>query len=174
MGSNLLVTSEEPEKFIPKLLSEDKHNIVVYQQEICSEELQIETNLINSLKDSNKSVQVESVWGSTLHHIDDMSYNPKEYLPHIYGKFREKNAGVNVRPLLPTPIKKDLPYPLKPGKVISEAESYMPTLSDFGFVEKAEHDKRECYHFIGGESKGVERMNEYMKVSVGHYAETRN
>ena len=117
---------------------------------------------------------MESVWGSTLHHIEDMSYNPKEYLPHNYSKFRENNAGVIVRPLLPTPDINDLPYSLKAEIVISEAESYMPSLSDFGFIEKAEHDKRECYHFIGGESKGVERMNEYMKVSLGHYAETRN
>jgi len=66
----------------------------VFQKEICPEELTVEDNLVKSLKDSKHSVSVESVWGSTLHHIDDIPYNPKDYLPHIYGKFREKNAGV--------------------------------------------------------------------------------
>jgi hypothetical protein len=53
---------------------------------------------------------MESVWGSTLHHIDDMPYNPKEYLPHIYGKFREKNAAVPVRQLVDSPKLNEMPF----------------------------------------------------------------
>jgi len=47
IGSNLIVSSEIPETFIPKLLVDDKdtHNIIVYQSEICSEELTVESNL---------------------------------------------------------------------------------------------------------------------------------
>jgi hypothetical protein len=53
---------------------------------------------------------MESVWGSTLHHIDDMPYNPKEYLPHIYGKFWEKNAAVPVRQLVESPKLYEMPF----------------------------------------------------------------
>lgn len=65
------------------------------------------------------SAQIESVWGNTLHHLDDLPYNPNEYLPHIYGKFREKNAAVPVRPVLPTPQKNDMPFPSIDDKLIS-------------------------------------------------------
>ena len=48
---------------------------------------------------------VKSVWGLTLHHLNDFEYDPNEYLPHVYSKFREINFNVKVRPLLPTPTK---------------------------------------------------------------------
>jgi hypothetical protein len=62
----------------------------------------VEQKLKEALKkaagnDKNLNVSIESVWGSTLHHLDDLPYNPREYLPHIYGKFREKQANVRVR-----------------------------------------------------------------------------
>lgn len=116
---------------------------MVYQEEICSEELAIEQNLVNNLKKiKNAGISVDSVWGSTLHHIDDLPYNPREYLPHIYGRFREKNAGVKVRPLLEAPKKGELPFVSKPDKLITDACAYMPTLKDFGFDEKFKKDSR--------------------------------
>jgi hypothetical protein len=57
------------------------------------------------------SAKIESVWGLTLHHLNDLDYDPNEYLPHIYGKFRERNLNVKVRPLLPTPTKNQMPFP---------------------------------------------------------------
>ena len=106
-----------------------------------------------------------------MHHLDDLSYDPKEYLPHVYGKFREKNISVPVRKLVDTPTclnefpsAKDLP-----GIDLN----FMPSLADFGFKDfKA--DPRSCYPFVGGEDNGLKRLKEYMKKSVGHYAVTRN
>jgi len=165
----------KPEDFIPKLVSKKGHNVVVYQQEICSEELKVEANVKKALeKESGLSVEVEGVWGSTLHHIDDLSYDPHEYLPHIYGKFREKSQDVKVRPLLETPAKGDLIGPKEKSKDISEGEKFMPELSDFGFKEAPKHDKRSCLKFVGGADKGHERLEAYMKKSVGHYNDTRN
>ena len=71
--------------------------------------MRVETNVKMSLE--KLGAKVRSVWGSTLYHLEDLPYNPKEYLPHIYGKFREKSAGVKVREMLKTPLKGDLPYP---------------------------------------------------------------
>lgn len=132
---------------------------------------------MNNLKKLKKaSVSVDSVWGSTLHHIDDLPYNPKEYLPHIYGKFREKNAGIKVRPLLEAPKKGELPFVAKPGKEITDACSYLPSLKELGYGDKFKKDSRQCYDFIGGEDHGLKRIQEYIheKKSVGKYADTRN
>ena len=45
ISSNLIVTKETPEAFLPKLLSKDHHNIIVYQQEINEEKVKIEAKL---------------------------------------------------------------------------------------------------------------------------------
>ena len=113
IGSDLLISSEKPEDFIPKLLVQNSNteNIIVYQTEITSEELKIEDKLkkkIELIVKNNKdpvTANVESVWGLTLHHLNDFEYDPNEYLPHVYSKFREINFNVKVRPLLPTPTK---------------------------------------------------------------------
>jgi len=46
------LTKEKPEEFIPKLLAADANinNIIVYQQEICSEELTVDANLKKALE----------------------------------------------------------------------------------------------------------------------------
>lgn len=75
-------------------MSDDCDNHVVYQEEICSEELAVE----KAVKEACKRAKIHSVWGSTVYHIDDLGFSPED-LPHIYGKFREKTSGVRVRPL---------------------------------------------------------------------------
>ena len=64
-----------------------------------------------ALKKKMPKVQIESIWGSTIYHIDDLPYKAGTELPHIYGKFREKSEGTRVRALLPTPTKGQLPFP---------------------------------------------------------------
>jgi hypothetical protein len=46
----LVATKEKPEIFLPKLLSKDHHNIIVYQQEISEEKVKIEANLAEQLE----------------------------------------------------------------------------------------------------------------------------
>jgi hypothetical protein len=50
IGSKLLVTTEKPEDFLPKLLRSDAENALVYQQEICKEEIDIEQAVKEALK----------------------------------------------------------------------------------------------------------------------------
>ncbi len=42
IGSHLLVTMEKPEDFLPKLIDPKADNALVYHQEICKEELDVE------------------------------------------------------------------------------------------------------------------------------------
>jgi len=78
------------------------------------------------------------------------------------------------------PKKGDLP-PIEAeskSELIDEAFEYVPKLSDFGFKEEEtpKYDKRSVYEFIGGEDRGLKRLNEYIfeKKAIQHYAKTRN
>ena len=90
IGSNLLVSLKKPENFIQELISPDCNNYVVFQKEICSEELMVEANVANKLKKlgTKTSIKIESVWGSTLLHIDDLPINAKEVAPGTFTQFR--------------------------------------------------------------------------------------
>lgn len=111
LGSHLLVTLDKPEDFLPRLIRPDADNALVYSQEICKEELDIEEAVKQAMKRKDQKVQIESIWGSTLYHIDDLPYKPQTDLPHLYGKFREKSEDTKVRALLPTAKKGELPFP---------------------------------------------------------------
>jgi len=49
LGSHLLISNERPEDFISKLISKNANNYIIYQQEICHEELKIEKSLVANL-----------------------------------------------------------------------------------------------------------------------------
>ena len=120
-----------------------------------------------------------SIWGSTLHHIHDLPYNPIQYFPHAYGYYRKKQADVKVRPLLPTPLAGELPLPDYKTKDEVAASKFEPKLEDFGFTSEEiakKWDTRSCYKFIGGEDNGLKRLDEYIfkTRSVAHYNDTRN
>ena len=57
----------------------------------------------NSLLKADPVCNMVPIWGSTLHHIDDLPYDPHEYFPHTYGFMRKKQDNVRVRELLPSP-----------------------------------------------------------------------
>ena len=112
IGSHLLISNERPEDFIPKLISETANNYVVYQQEICHEELKVEKNLVANLSQiTGTSIEVQTVWGSTINHIDDLSYNPREKCPWSFTQLNKEHAKINVRPLVPPPPSGSIPFP---------------------------------------------------------------
>ena len=95
VGSDLLVTLESPEEFIPKLMEEGAHNIIAYHADgITKESKEVEQNLQAALKfeklkrelawssassdeeQGDLSYSMMSFWGTTLHHIEDLTYDP--------------------------------------------------------------------------------------------------
>lgn len=66
-----MVTDELPEQFLPQLLNRGGQNSIVFQEEVCKEECDVEKLVISNLKKQGK-LHVEKVWGSTIHHIDDL------------------------------------------------------------------------------------------------------
>jgi len=62
------------------------------------------------LLSANSECGIVPIWGSTLHHIDDLPYDPRDYFPHTYGFMRKKQVDVKVRELLPTPEEGSMPF----------------------------------------------------------------
>ena len=60
--------------------------------------------------DAQASCDFVRIWGSTLHHIDDLPYDPHEYFPHTYGFMRKKQDHLKVRPLVDSPAAGSLPF----------------------------------------------------------------
>ncbi len=50
LGSNLLLTQEKPEVFLPKLLRPGSQNALVYQQEVCKEEVDVEEAVEDAIR----------------------------------------------------------------------------------------------------------------------------
>ena len=80
VGSELLVTSQQPEDFISSLMSATPSRYtVIFQKETCPEEKQVEAK-IKAL-----GCEVEEVWNSTLMHEDDLQ--PTKSFPQNYTTF---------------------------------------------------------------------------------------
>jgi hypothetical protein len=50
------------------------------------------------------------MWESTIYHIDDLDFNPVEWVPKNKAYFMDKTQQTRVRKLLPKPTKEQLPY----------------------------------------------------------------
>merc|ERR1719223_840152 len=99
VGSDLIVSHEPVESFIPKLVPKHRKDLapgdvrevtsLLYQEEVCYEELQQENALKKALK--RDKVNVMTRWGSTIYHYDDMATSPEDSAS-IYGNFiRQSN-----------------------------------------------------------------------------------
>ena len=90
------------------------------------------------MESTKAKCQFVSLWGSTLHHIDDLPFDPVEYFPHVYGNYRRKTANVKSRAILSSPTKGQLPFILKQVSTeIEEALTFMPDLKeDFKFSDE--------------------------------------
>lgn len=111
VGSELVLSCEKPETFLPKLFSKDMENIIVYQTEICSEELEVEDNVKYHAKKTGLETKVQSVWGSTIVHIDDMPYDPVDFIPANFSGMRNKTRDSEVRGILNVPKKGQMSFP---------------------------------------------------------------
>ena len=79
---------------------------MVYQVETSDEEVRIE----EKVNDAAPNLNSIGIWGSTLHHIDDLPYDPHDYFPQAYGVMIQKQDNVRVRSLIPTPKAGSLPF----------------------------------------------------------------
>jgi deoxyribodipyrimidine photo-lyase len=165
-GSNLVVRRGLPEVIIPELVDRLKITDVYYHQEATGEELAVEQALTASLK--AVGVNLRSFWGHTLYHLQDLPFG-LQYLPELFTKFRKDlERSCSIPAPLPAPASlPPLPVDLDLGQ--------LPSLTDFG-LETPEFDSRGVLAYCGGETAGIERLDNYIwqRDRLRIYKETRN
>ncbi|TRY85533.1 hypothetical protein DNTS_033065 [Danionella cerebrum] len=118
LGSTLLVRQGKPEDVVAELIKQlDSVTAVVFHEEVASEERSVEKKL-SEICCQNK-VKVQTFWGSSLYHRDDLPFSHIGGLPDVYTQFRKAvEAQSRVRPVLPSPEQlKPLPSGLEEGTI---------------------------------------------------------
>ncbi|MGI9174625.1 MAG: DASH family cryptochrome [Rhodothermales bacterium] len=165
-GLDLVVRRGKPEEVISELVREHGVEAVHFHHGAMSEETDVEKAVEESLE--GMDVRLETHWGHTLYHIDDIPFSIDD-IPDVFGSFRRGvERQSSVRDLIPTP--KDLaplPEDLDAGA--------MPSLADLGF-ETPEREERAAIRFHGGETRALERLNDYVwtRDRLKAYKATRN
>ncbi|MCS3664602.1 deoxyribodipyrimidine photo-lyase [Salinibacter ruber] len=168
LGADLVVRRGRPEDILPELVRQTGANEVLQFQEIGGEEEDVETAVEDALRDTGATPGF--FWGKTLYHIDDVPFDGPDDIPKVYTNFRkavEKKS--TVRPTLDAPDSLlPLPEDLNPGSI--------PTLDELGFDDDGTVDERGVLPFRGGESRGHDRINEYIWRGdfLKKYKATRN
>ena len=165
LGSNLVVRMGLPEQIIPSLAQQFQVDAVYYHREVTAEEVAVEKRLSKAL--SRINVEVNTFWGATLYHPDDLPFKIGQ-IPELFTHFRkqvEKKSEI----YLPFFAPKKLPK--LPEIEIGE----IPKLKDLG-LEKPKLDSRAVLNFKGGETAGIARLKEYFWENncLKEYKETRN
>lgn len=175
VGSCLYVEHARPAdtvRDLVKRLSDSKMCVtsLVYQKEVTYEELKVEEKLKEFCK--QQDINVKEVWGSTLYHHQDLPFSEGcTKLPDTYTQFRKEVEGrCSIRPVL------EMPSSLHPPPPLDRLSSAMPDLTSLGVKEDMEEDKRTAFPFKGGETAGLDRLQDYLWGShaVAQYKETRN
>ena len=168
LGADLVVRRGRPEDILPELVRLTGANEVLQYQEIGGEEEDVETTVEDALRDTDATPGF--FWGKTLYHIDDIPFDGPDDIPKVYTNFRkavEKKS--TVRPTLDAPASlRPLPEDLNPGAI--------PTLDELGFDDDGAVDERGVLPFRGGESRGLDRIDEYIWRGdfLKKYKATRN
>mmetsp|Transcript_18647 Transcript_18647/g.74975 ORF Transcript_18647/g.74975 Transcript_18647/m.74975 type:complete len:169 (-) Transcript_18647:956-1462(-) len=149
---------------------------VLAQKEVTKEETTVEFLLQRSLKrisTEEARSKLHLLWGSTMHHIQDLPYTAANFFPISFTTFkqrvdRKKKKGI-VRPEIETPdFIKNPPEPeLEPGDVPSLSQD----LRVDGLMEPLELEKpfpmpQACYAFKGGEDQALARIDDFIWKKV--------
>jgi deoxyribodipyrimidine photo-lyase len=172
-GSNLVIQRGLPELIIPTLAVEWGITDIYYHQEVTTEELVVSTKLELALK--QRQINYQSFWGHTLYQRQDLPFSLAN-IPELFTKFRkeiERDCSIQT----PLAVPANLP-PLPLDLVgIDQADQLfqLPTLQDLGLATPV-LDSRGVLAFSGGETAGIDRLNEYFWHSdrLQTYKETRN
>ncbi|MGF1494482.1 MAG: DASH family cryptochrome [Microcoleaceae cyanobacterium] len=164
-GSDLILRQGLPEKIIPELVKTLEVDAVYYSKEVTAEEVGVEQVLAKALKPLG--TDLEAYWGATLYHLADLPF-PIEDLPGVFTQFRKQiEKKGEIRQTFPTPPSLQKLPEISPGQ--------LPTLKELG-VEPVQIDERAVLQFQGGETAGLQRLQEYFweRDCLKSYKETRN
>jgi len=180
IGSDLLVTVGRPEDVIPQLAP----SLVLAADEPSHEEKQVELSVARAVKRSGGTV--ETLWGHTLHHIEDIPYKPDlQDFPDGFTPFRNKvEKQCEPRPCLPPPAAGSLPLPanLPEGLDFQLSLEQLPlgegVAPKFQAAAELENNRRDDTMPVwrGGESQALARLKYYLWDSdlIRTYFDSRN
>ena len=167
-GADLVVRQGRPEDILPDLVRQVDAVEVCLFEEVGSDEKEVEDGVERALRDTD--AMPAYFWGKTLYHADDVPFDGPNDIPQVYTQFRkgcEKRSSV--RATLPAPERlPPLPDDLSPGPI--------PSLEALGFEHDGVPDERSVLPFEGGETRGLERVREYIwdRDMLKKYKATRN
>lgn len=165
LGSDLIIRIGIPENELLEISLKYNVDYVVASKEVTQEETSIESAFSYKLKPQN--IDIDLFWGNTLVHVRDLPFQI-HFLPDIFTDFRKNVENYwRIRSCFDTPQVINSPNNLEKTQV--------PTLEELGF-ENILEDERDQIRFIGGESCGLARLNEYLweKDLLKTYKVTRN
>ncbi len=166
MGSELVVRFGKPEEEIFELARQLKSSWVFCNRERTDEELKVQDELEHRLWTIGQEMRFSR--GKMLYYTSDLPF-PITQTPEVFTQFRkEVERAVAIRDPLPVPS--SLPvfdFDLDIGT--------LPTLEELGH-QPFEVDERAPIHYVGGETAGLNRLNEYLWKSgaAKSYFDTRN
>lgn len=165
-GSDLIVRTGIAEDIIARIAKESDATAVYAGKEVTQDETTIEASLSKVLKPLN--IEIELIWSATLYHARDLPFQIN-FLPTVFADFRKKiERATKIRNTFDSPGKLASIEKIEPGSI--------PTFQDLGFDTVPEIDARTAFNFIGGETAGLARLNDYLwqKDLLRNFKETRN
>jgi deoxyribodipyrimidine photo-lyase len=170
-GSDLIVREGRPESVLPELAQAVDADAVHFHEFPTPEERVVETALKDSLRE--RGVTPQRYWGHTLYHVRDLP-TPPGRIDDTFTPFRERVENeAAVREPFETPSLSSLPGAvgegIDPGS-IPDPRELDPELA------VPEADDRGALPFRGGETRGLDRLREYVweRDCLREYKRTRN
>jgi len=163
-GSDLVIREGHPESVVPEVAEAVGADRVHFATYPTVEEVEVEEATKTALQGVGATPQ--RYWTHTLHHLTDLPTSAYE-MPDTFTPWRkEVERGDEVREALSVPSLPALPE-VEPGEV--------PGQADLGLDDPPEDD-RAVLPFQGGETRGLERVEEYVweRDHLREYKETRN
>ena len=166
IGGNLLILFGKPEELLPQLIKTHQCDELIYQKEIMSEEIFVESQLEINLQST--SCQITAIWGKTLYHLDDLPFAVKD-IPLTSKEFRI-NTSKNAEPraVFPTPTLINCPHLDDYGDISQDLA--------IGFTEQELQTTYDKISFPAGETAALQRLQYYTFGTnlVETYKWTRN
>jgi deoxyribodipyrimidine photo-lyase len=177
-GSDLVVAHEDPARALARLAEAVDADVVYCERYPTPEERATRERVADALPDGTR---LESRWGSTLYHPEDLPMAVED-VPDTFTPFRqdvEHAPDCEPRDPLDEPSLPDVPGALADGDLDAGTR---PTPGDLGVADASDWsavaptDERAVLPFDGGESRGLERVREYVwqRDRLRQYKQTRN
>ncbi len=174
LGGKLLIAYGPTESCLSSIADNISPESIHCTHEVANEENRIERRVRRHLK--RKGIELRVSPPNTLYDTDDLPFSVSD-LPEVFSKFRRKvEAKVDVRPIHSTPSAVPTVNDIElPESVFEVSDPRFEQLIEL-FPEVPPAEPRRSIGFVGGESSGLARIDEYFfrKDCLRAYKETRN